>query len=197
MIARLTGTIAHDGLDHAIVDVQGVGYLVHTPIGTCQRARKLSDGRSIFVVHTVVREDAIQLFGFATDADRDLFLKLIGISGVGPKMATGILSDMTATDIIRAVQSEDIARFTRVSGVGKKTAQRLILELKGSIQNIPGSDAESVVSAPSITNDLKSALLNLGYKNAIVDEVVDKMGPIPEDMNSIESLVRTALKLIK
>lgn len=197
MIARLTGTIAHDGLDHAIVDVQGVGYLVHTPIGTCQRARKLTDGRSVFVVHTVVREDAIQLFGFANDSDRDLFLKLIGISGVGPKMATGILSDMNAADIIRAVQSEDIARFTRVSGVGKKTAQRLILELKGSIQNISTPDVAGTISAPSMTNDLKSALLNLGYKNAIVDEVVDKMGPIPEDMNSIESLVRTALKLIK
>jgi len=199
LIARLTGNIIQDGLDHFIVDVNGVGYLVHAPIGTAQRAPKLDDGRSVLVIHTAVREDAIQLFGFSSGTEKDLFMKVIAISGVGPKMAIGILSDMDASAIIRAVQSEDVNRFTKVSGVGKKTAQRLILELKGSLQNWKTEDGP-VAPAPakgSPEDDLRSALLNLGYKPIIVDDVVDKIGPIPEDMSSIEPLLRKALKMIQ
>lgn len=198
MIARLTGHIIPDGLDHFTVDVNGVGYLVHAPIGTAQRAPKLDDGRSVLVIHTAVREDAIQLFGFGSSAEKELFMKIIAISGVGPKMAIGILSDMDASAIIRAVQSEDVTRFTKVSGVGKKTAQRLILELKGSLQNWKTDDTPAQPAAVgTLEDDLRSALLNLGYKPIIVDDVVDKIGPIPEDMSSIEPLLRKALKMIQ
>lgn len=200
MIARLTGHITDEALDHFVVDVNGVGYLVHCPIGTAQRAKRLEDGRSTLIIHTVVREDAFLLYGFANQTEREIFLKIIAISGVGPKLASAILSDMDVNEILQTVQSENVQRLTKVSGVGKKTAQRLILELKGSLQNWAPEEAvapKPKAAAPRLEDDLKSALLNLGYKPLLVDDVVDKLSPIPEDMNSIEPLIRQALKLLQ
>lgn len=200
MIARLTGHITDEALDHFVVDVNGVGYLVHCPIGTAQRAKRLEDGRSTLIIHTVVREDAFLLYGFANQTEREIFLKIIAISGVGPKLASAILSDMDVNEILQTVQSENLQRLTKVSGVGKKTAQRLILELKGSLQNWAPEDTvvpKFKVAASRLEDDLKSALLNLGYKPLLVDDVVDKLSPIPEDMNSIEPLIRQALKLLQ
>lgn len=200
MIARLTGHITDEALDHFVVDVHGVGYLVHCPIGTAQRAKRMEDGRATLIIHTVVREDAFLLYGFANQTEREIFLKIIAISGVGPKLASAILSDMDVNEILQTVQSENVQRLTKVSGVGKKTAQRLILELKGSLQNWAPED--TVVPKPKpaasrLEDDLRSALLNLGYKPLLVDDVVDKLSPIPEDMNSIEPLIRQALKLLQ
>lgn len=200
MIARLTGHITDEALDHFVVDVNGVGYLVHCPIGTAQRAKRLEDGRSTLIIHTVVREDAFLLYGFANQTEREIFLKIIAISGVGPKLASAILSDMDVNEILQTVQSENVQRLTKVSGVGKKTAQRLILELKGSLQNWAPEDTvvpKAKPAASRLEDDLKSALLNLGYKPLLVDDVVDKLSPIPEDMNSIEPLIRQALKLLQ
>lgn len=200
MIARLTGHITDEALDHFVVDVNGVGYLVHCPIGTAQRAKRLEDGRSTLIIHTVVREDAFLLYGFANQTEREIFLKIIAISGVGPKLASAILSDMDVNEILQTVQSENVQRLTKVSGVGKKTAQRLILELKGSLQNWAPEDTvapKPKAAASRLEDDLKSALLNLGYKPLLVDDVVDKLSPIPEDMNSIEPLIRQALKLLQ
>ncbi|QED26209.1 Holliday junction branch migration protein RuvA [Microvenator marinus] len=200
MIARLTGHITDEALDHFVVDVNGVGYLVHCPIGTAQRAKRLEDGRSTLIIHTVVREDAFLLYGFANQTEREIFLKIIAISGVGPKLASAILSDMDVNEILQTVQSENVQRLTKVSGVGKKTAQRLILELKGSLQNWAPEDnvaPKPKAAASRLEDDLKSALLNLGYKPLLVDDVVDKLSPIPEDMNSIEPLIRQALKLLQ
>lgn len=200
MIARLTGHITDEALDHFVVDVNGVGYLVHCPIGTAQRAKRLEDGRSTLIIHTVVREDAFLLYGFANQTEREIFLKIIAISGVGPKLASAILSDMDVNEILQTVQSENVQRLTKVSGVGKKTAQRLILELKGSLQNWAPEEAvapKPKAAASRLEDDLKSALLNLGYKPLLVDDVVDKLSPIPEDMNSIEPLIRQALKLLQ
>ncbi len=200
MIARLTGHITDEALDHFVVDVNGVGYLVHCPIGTAQRAKRLEDGRSTLIIHTVVREDAFLLYGFANQTEREIFLKIIAISGVGPKLASAILSDMDVNEILQTVQSENVQRLTKVSGVGKKTAQRLILELKGSLQNWAPEDTvapKPKAAASRLEDDLKSALLNLGYKPLLVDDVVDKLSPIPEDMHSIEPLIRQALKLLQ
>jgi Holliday junction DNA helicase RuvA len=200
LIARLTGHITDEALDHFVVDVNGVGYLVHCPIGTAQRAKRLEDGRSTLIIHTVVREDAFLLYGFANQTEREIFLKIIAISGVGPKLASAILSDMDVNEILQTVQSENVQRLTKVSGVGKKTAQRLILELKGSLQNWAPEDTvapKPKAAASRLEDDLKSALLNLGYKPLLVDDVVDKLSPIPEDMNSIEPLIRQALKLLQ
>jgi Holliday junction DNA helicase RuvA len=200
LIARLTGHITDEALDHFVVDVNGVGYLVHCPIGTAQRAKRLEDGRSTLIIHTVVREDAFLLYGFANQTEREIFLKIIAISGVGPKLASAILSDMDVNEILQTVQSENVQRLTKVSGVGKKTAQRLILELKGSLQNWAPEDTvapKPKAAASRLEDDLKSALLNLGYKPLLVDDVVDKLSPIPEDMHSIEPLIRQALKLLQ
>jgi Holliday junction DNA helicase RuvA len=200
MIARLTGNVAFEALDHLILDVHGVGYLVHTPIGTSARAKMTAAGLTELTIHTVVREDAILLFGFATDLEKEMFLKMIAVSGIGPKLGIAVLSDLSVDQLVRAVQTDDLVRLTKVSGVGKKTAQRLLLELKSSVQGIlltADVQGKRLASAPpTVEDDLRSALLNLGYKPAAIDDVIANMLPIPEDLISIEALLRQALKIL-
>lgn len=201
MIARLTGEVVEETLDHLVVDVRGVGYLVHAPTGTAARARQNSDGHTTLIVHTVVREDAILLFGFATDIEREMFQKMLGVSGIGPKLAVAVLSDMRVDQLVRALQTEDLARLTKVPGVGKKTAQRILLELKSAVDGLRVA-ADTTTPAQTARGagpeeDLRSALLNLGYKPAQVDETVEKLLPIPEDLSSMEPLLRKALQLLK
>src|SRR6266702_3320196 len=133
MIARLRGRIAGRAGTALIVDVNGVGYLVHaTP-----SAQRLADGEVTIEIHTIVREDALQLYGFATAEERELFELLLGVSGVGPKVALAILSGSTPSELRRAIAREDTARFEAIPGIGRKTAQRVVLELKEK----PGSGA--------------------------------------------------------
>src|SRR5438034_9012082 len=126
MIARLRGRIAGRAGTGRIVDVNGVGYLVHaTP-----SVQRLGDGEITVEIHTVVREDAFQLFGFATADERELFELLLGVSGVGPKVALAIVSGSTPVELRRAIAREDTARFEAIPGIGRKTAQRVVLEMR-------------------------------------------------------------------
>lgn len=200
MIARLTGNIASEALDHLVFDVHGVGYLVHTPIGTSARAKQTPEGLTQLTIHTVVREDAILLYGFATELEKEMFMKMIAVSGIGPKLGIAVLSDLSVEELVRAVQTDDLVRLTKISGVGKKTAQRLLLELKSSVEGILLSaeiqGKRIATGPPSVEDDLRSALLNLGYKPAAIDDVIANMLPTPEDLSSIEPLLRQALKLL-
>lgn len=201
MIARLTGNIVDNAADHVVLDVNGVGYLVHLPVGCVGRLKPDEDGRVSIVIHTSVREDAIQLFGFADDRQKLFFNKVTSVSGVGPKTAMSVLSTLTVDEAVRAVANEDLTAFTRVSGIGKKTAERLLLELRGAVDELGISDQGSKVGSLSdvddeIVDDLRSALLNLGYKPNAVDDAIEKMLPIAEDARSIEPLLRNALKLL-
>lgn len=199
MIAQLIGNIVHTELDQLILDVNGVGYQVFTPIGSAARFVEMDDGRCLVHVHTSVREDAIQLFGFPTTREKDVFMRLTSVSGVGPKLGLAVLSDLTVNELVVAVNSDDIAQLTRVSGVGKKTAQRLILEMKSKLADIvPDSGSQTPVAASDdrLIDDLRSALGNLGYKPAQIEDVIDNMKPIPDDVNSIEPLIRNALRLL-
>src|ERR671936_1204201 len=126
MIARLRGRIAGRAGTGLIVDVNGVGYLVHAP----PSVQRLGDGEITVEIHTVVREDAFQLFGFATADERQLFELLLGVNGVGPKVALGILSGSTPAELRRAIARDDVKRFQAIPGIGLKTAQRVVLELK-------------------------------------------------------------------
>jgi Holliday junction DNA helicase RuvA len=153
-----------------IVDVAGVGYDVLVPLSTFYR---LGETGSVVTlrVHTHVREDVIALYGFHTPLERDLFERLIAISGIGPKLALAVLSGIDTADLLRAIRTQDVARLTRIPGVGRKTAERIGLELK---DRLPQSTEVDVATADGgdRRTDLLSALTNLGYKGAIAEKAV-------------------------
>jgi Holliday junction DNA helicase RuvA len=177
MIARLRGRISGRAGAGLIVDVGGVGYLVNaTP-----SVSRLGDGEVTIEIHTVVREDALQLYGFATADERELFELLLGVSGVGPKVALAILSGSTPAELRRAIARDDIKRFQAIPGIGLKTAQRVVLELKAAV-----ADAE-VAGQDFAARD---ALVELGWALIDADQVLAEVDPsLP-----VEEQVRAALR---
>lgn len=167
MIASLRGELFSKAQDKLIVDVGGVGYEVYFP--ATGHAFLPETGHDIFLyIYTVVREDAINLYGFITPEEKDLFVLLIGVSGVGPKLAVNILSGMKPREFSRAIASGNILQLTKLSGVGRKTAERLCLELKDKIYIISGLETQDQMSAveepdDQLSVDVVSALVNLGY----------------------------------
>ncbi len=195
MIARLSGTYCGINLNQCIIDVQGVGYLVHIPIGTAEKLRAQEGQEITLAIHTAVREDAIQLYGFKDDQDKFVFSKLISVSGIGPKIGLAILSDMSASEIARAVQDDDLPRFVKISGIGKKTGQRLLLELKSKFDDI--IIVESDVPTKSAQDDeLFSALLNLGYKANRVDGILERVRENVDLDADFETMLKKALQLL-
>jgi Holliday junction DNA helicase RuvA len=191
MIARLHGTLLEKTPSRLVVDVGGVGYDVLVPLSTFYG---LGDpGTAVTLrVHTHVREDIIALFGFATGLEQDLFERLIAISGIGPKLALAVLSGIDSAELVRAIRAQDVARLTRIPGVGKKTAERIGLELKDRLpQAAAGPDIPA--DADGRRADLLSALTNLGYKGAVavraVDAAVQKLPEAP-----FEALLREILR---
>jgi Holliday junction DNA helicase RuvA len=180
VIGRLHGKVLSEEADGTVLlDVQGVGYDLTTPLGSIGRAqRDPADGRVVLVVHTHVREDALELFGFASELERRVFRLLIGVPNVGPKIALGTLSALPPEELAQAVHAGDVARLSRVPGIGKKTAERLILELKGRLSQ-PEAAAQ-VRADPSGANDtaarLVGALTNMGYRAAEAERAVKALG---------------------
>ena len=183
-------------LQRLIVDVGGVGYDVLVPLSTMYAIGD-PGARVALRIHTHVREDALQLFGFATTLEQQLFERLISVSGIGPKLGLSVLSGIEPEELMRAIRGSDVARLTRIPGVGKKTAERLVLELK---DRLPHADLVSPdVPAPGpgddVRDDLLSALVNLGYHRANVEKTVDKVLQAADD-RSFEPLLRATLKLL-
>jgi holliday junction DNA helicase RuvA len=175
VIAYLHGTVLEKSPSRLIVDVRGVGYDVQVPLSTFYGIGELGSETTLRV-HTHVREDVIALYGFATLLEQQLFERLIGISGIGPKLALAVLSGIEPADFIRAVRVQDVARLTAIPGVGKKTAERIGLELKDRLPSaIPGSD-QPAAAAPEdqLRADLLSALLNLGYQRVAAEKAIEK-----------------------
>lgn len=177
MIGRLVGTVVGQGDDGTVtLDVNGVGYEVTVPLGALGRARREGD-RVILHIHTVVREDAFQLYGFPSLEDREVFRILIAVSNVGPKIATSILGAMPPAELQSAIARRELARLTAISGVGRKTAERLLLELKDKLGglSLAGVAPVAVEAAPVATKQelLRSALGNMGFKPAEVDRAID------------------------
>lgn len=202
MIAHLTGRVISDKLDTIILDVHGVGYRVHVPVGTLGRVKPDAEGRVSLFTYTSVRADAILLFGFANEDIYTLFTKLITVTGVGPKLALAILSGLSPLEFVTAVHTNSVAQLTSISGIGKKTAQRLILELKNSLDDIDLGDISPPAAqntTGTITDDLRSALLNLGYPPAAVDSTIEKVlaDTTPDENQPIEALLRSALKVLR
>ena len=173
MIARLAGTILEKHPNRIVVDVNGVGYEVIVPLSTFYGLGDV--GASVALrVHTHVREDVIALYGFASVLEQDLFERLIAISGIGPKLALAVLSGIDPGELVRAIRAQDVARLTRIPGVGKKTAERIGLELKDRLPSAAAVAEGAVVSGDEeIKADLLSALTNLGYNRSVAEKAVD------------------------
>jgi Holliday junction DNA helicase RuvA len=203
LIGRLTGRLLEDEGGAVVVDVAGVGYEVTVPLGTLGRVERGSapDVGTLFV-HTHVREDAFSLFGFASSAEREVFRTLIGISNVGPKLALSVLSAITIDDLAAAVNRQEIAKLVAIPGVGKKTAERLVLELKGKLQlapQRPQSQPGPVALAPATpaAELLTGTLVRMGFRQNEAERAVATLAQ-SRDLGGapIAELVREALALL-
>jgi holliday junction DNA helicase RuvA len=170
VIGYLQGQILRRAPDRLLLDVHGVGYEVHIPLSTYYEIeRRGSSGAIALHVHTQLREDGISLFGFWTEREKLLFEKLIGVTGIGPRLARVILSGMAPEDLLAALAAGDLGRLSSIPGVGKKTAERMVLELRDKMRELAAELPEKPVAAD---DDVVSALVNLGYKPAQADRAV-------------------------
>lgn len=197
MIALLTGRVAYKSPDHIILDVNGVGYRVLIPFSTYYELPE-EGGSACLHIHTSVREDAIQLYGFRTRLEKSFFQLLISVTGVGPKLARDILSNIQPGPLAQALAQGDIHKLSTIPGIGKKTAERLVLELKDKAGKLDLSSLPAVerreIPADDVAEDVISALLNLGYKEPQVRKALaglDATGGV-----SVEGLLKQALKIL-
>lgn len=194
MIAQLKGRLLRKGPQEAVVDAGGVGYRVFIPVSTFYRLGE-EGGEVSLRIHTHVREDALALFGFATAAEQQIFERLIQVAGVGPRLAVSILSGIEAPDLAAALRSSDLARLTRIPGVGRKTAERLVLELKDKMPAAPEQEAAPAPGPDTPKEDLLSALANLGYSRGEAERGVDRaLREAPR--GRFEDLLRRALQTV-
>ncbi|MBL4665681.1 MAG: Holliday junction branch migration protein RuvA [Nitrospinaceae bacterium] len=194
MIAHLKGQLTYKSPEHSIVDVNGVGYKVFTPLSTYYALPQLGESVSLRI-HTRVREDDLKLFGFLTEEEQSIFEKLITINKVGPKLALGILSGLSPSELLTAVMNKDTARLSSIPGVGKKTAERLALELKDKLADLaldmkhqPNADHQD-----GFYEDALSALVNLGYKKPQAEKALQSAYDQNGKDSSLEDLIKESL----
>jgi Holliday junction DNA helicase RuvA len=190
VIARLFGRVADKHPNRLIVDVAGVGYDVQVPLSTFYVSADVG-GEMALRIHTHVREDQLALYGFATELELTMFERLIAISGIGPKLALAVLSGIEPRELAAAIQRNDLARLTAIPGVGKKTAERICVELRDRLPK--AIEAASASPADSLRDDLVSALVNLGYHRQTIDKILDKLLSAQPDQ-TFEPVLRSALK---
>jgi Holliday junction DNA helicase RuvA len=176
MIAFLRGRVIDKQPNRLVVDVQGIGYDVHVPLSTFYDVGDVGSDVALRT-YTHVREDALQLFGFLTEIERQLFERLIAVNGIGPKLAIAVLSGMDPRDLLASVQRGDVVRLTGIPGIGKKTAERIVLELRDRLMQLTAPQATGTSAEPAGTErvrvDLLSALQNLGYHRPQADKAVE------------------------
>ncbi len=197
MIAFISGRLIHKTPESIVVDVNGVGYEIIIPMSTFYLLPEIEDTISLRV-HTNVREDAIQLFGFLTAEEKDAFQLLISVSGVGPKLARNILSGISVGDLVASIGSADKGRLGTIPGIGAKSAERLILELKDKVAGF-AKQARVQAAEPKddLVADVVSALDNLGYKSTLSEEAVKKArASFQERQCEFEDLFKESLKLL-
>ena len=204
MIAHLSGTLLAKQATSVILDVGGVGYEVTIPLSTFYDLEEIGSTAKLRI-YTYVREDSLQLFGFRTLRERELFLKLISVGGIGPKLGITILSGMSADEIILSIRTNNLGRLTSIPGIGKKTAERIVIELRDKIAALsgpqpdedPGSRAsrETASSADTITDDALSALLNFGYQKNAAEKALNSAMQEGGEI-TVETLLRRSLRLL-
>lgn len=201
MIAHLSGTLLSKQATSVILDVSGVGYEVSIPLSTFY---ELEDpGSNVQLrIYTHVREDALQLYGFKTTRERELFLRLISVSGIGPKLGITLLSGMSADEMIASIRTNNLAKLTLIPGVGRKTAERLVMELRDKVTSLSVEveeelgakpDAAAAPTEDSMRADALSALLNLGYQRNAAEKAVTAAMSESADV-SVESILRASLR---
>jgi len=204
MIGRLTGELLQCGPQEVVLDVGGVGYLLRIPLSTFYAVSGRSNGRVSLHVHTHVREDALLLFGFATSDERSAFELLISISGVGPRIALAVLSGIGVAELEHAVETGDRARLERIPGIGRKTAERILLELRGRMERASHSGSAEPPEARGTASrtgeqrgtrsDAVSALVNLGYPRDAAGRAVDAALADTQAEVPLEDVLRNALR---
>jgi holliday junction DNA helicase RuvA len=200
MIARLTGTLVTKAVDHVVLDVRDVGYRVSIPLSTYYDLPEVNASVSI-LVHTYVREDTLQLFGFLTADERNLFDALLRVTKVGPKLALAMLSGMSADDLQQAIIEGDVPRLSAVPGVGRKTAERIILELRDKLakgQPEWGNGLRPRGHTQEVVADAVTALQNLGYPRVVAERAMRQvLRPTePEQTPALKDLLRDALRFL-
>jgi Holliday junction DNA helicase RuvA len=197
VIAHLSGVLLEKDarrVQRLVIDVHGVGYEVLAPLSTIYTLGDAGSAVSLRI-YTHVREDVIQLFGFATALEHSLFERLIGVNGVGPKLALAILSGIESADLGRAIRNNDLGRLTAIPGVGRKTAERLVVELRDRLAQDFGESAVTPASAgAAVRDDLLSALANLGYQRAAAEKAVDRVLGRGSEAAEFEPALREVLK---
>ena len=193
MIYLLRGAIACKEIGTVVIDVNGVGYGVTVPLSTYYDLGAVGEEVEL-KIHTSQRENSIELFGFLTEAEKKLFEKLIGVSGIGPKAATNVLSNISVSELVRCIINGDLAQ-RKIRGIGAKTATKIVNELKDKLDDL-AADEESSTSN-TMLNDTISALLNLGYTRAEVEKKTPEIKKIIEVSGSIEDVLRDSLKVIR
>jgi Holliday junction DNA helicase RuvA len=203
MIAHLSGTLLAKHATSVIVDVGGVGYEVTIPVTTFYDLEEAGSQVQLRI-YTHVREEALQLYGFKTARERELFTQLISVSGIGPKSAIAMLSGMSADEIITAIRTNNLARLTSIPGLGKKTAERLVIELRDKMSKLSSPELEEQIAArasgaaPSgddVREDALSALVNLGYQRGAAEKAITHATQEGGDL-SVELLLRRALRTL-
>lgn len=195
MIASLNGILLSRAPDLTIVEVSGVGYKVSVSQQTYSKLP--APGEKIFLfIHTSVREDDISLFGFLEEEEKKIFQKLISVNGIGPKLALTILSGIPPQDLVEALHREDLSRLTAISGIGKKTAERMILDLKDKLEDMLSCAPSIPTTGPrKIFEEAVSALTNLGYTRSIAERALSKMTILKE--SPLERVILDALKVLR
>lgn len=188
MIAHLRGKLISRYPNQAIVEAAGVGYDVVISVPTFSELPSLGSEISLHI-HTHVREDQIALYGFLRPEEKELFEKLITVSGIGPKLAITILSGMAADDMVSAICGNDVARLTKIPGIGKKTAERMVLELRDKLPAAESEVAQAIPSLSAVQEDVLSALVNLGYQRAAAEKALAAI----EKNGSFDAMFRQAL----
>jgi Holliday junction DNA helicase RuvA len=174
VIAQLRGRILEKQPNRIVVDVNGVGYDVSVPLSTFYGLGETGSDIALRI-HTHVREEALLLYGFATRIEQELFERLISVSGIGPKVALAVLSGIEPPELVRAIERADLARLTAIPGVGKKTSERIVLELKDRLPRAPiAEESGTATVAPVLRDDVLSALMNLGYHRPLAEKAVDR-----------------------
>jgi len=194
VIAHLSGTLLEKQVQRLVVNVSGVGYDVQVPLSTFYGIGEPGSSVSLRV-HTHVREDAIQLFGFATALELSLFQRLIAVNGIGPKVALSVLSGIEPGDLVRAIRQSDVGRLTSIPGVGKKTAERIVVELRDRLPKSEAAETVDTGEGGDLRADVLSALANLGYHRAAAEKAVD--GVMRKgDVKAFDALLRDVLKAL-
>lgn len=192
MIGHLRGMLREKRPNHVLLDVHGVGYAVHIPLSTFYALGELGSEAS-FLIHTHVREDSLALYGFHTAREKEMFEQLLTISGVGPRVAIAILSGMSVEELIPAIRKNDLVKLTSIPGVGRKTAERIVVELRDKLIGV--EVAEAAPRTGGIEEDVISALVNLGYDRRTAERAVQDVSR-SDDKKQFEPLLRASLQRI-